>query len=191
MPYSTPPTSNYGPGILGVAAGIPVYGGSTATSPPPIALCCTASTRFAAGEEQQGQKHLLSFAVGAVSYFSEVSVSAIYWDIGVLPNENPIRDLVGAFEEMSEDDIHTDPMALFGAGVWVPKTVHGYVAPQVPMSFGLPPGPLPRTQWCRAGGRLSKHIGIPAASTFSVEIGFTRKWAPSRDVDLTFTLELA
>ena len=51
--------------------------------------------------------------------------------------------------------------------------------------------PLPRAQWCRAGIRPSKVLAIPAGAGFMIEVAFTRGWAPSREVDLTFTLELA
>ena len=177
-------------GIIGTAGGMPVYGaGSTVCSSPPIAICSTAHARFNAGAEQQSSRYKMMFQLGGSTLFSEVAVTAIHWDIGVLPGEAPLAELVRAFEE-GEDDIHTDPMGIIGAGVWCP-VVGPTFGQQVPMSYGMPSGPLPKTQWCRAGLRLPRPLVVPVGQGFYIEVGFTRKWAPSRDVDLTFTLELA
>ena len=179
-------------GVIGVAGGMPVYGGGPHTAPQNVALCCTAHVRFRAGEEQQSIKYTLQVPLaGVASVYSETCVRAIYWDIGVVPNQNPISELVRAFEGPEEDDIHNDPMALIGAGVWAPVVNGMPICREIPLSYGLPPGPLPRTQWCRAGIRPPKVWAIPAGAGFMIEVAFTRGWAPSREVDLTFTLELA
>lgn len=187
---STPASTVWNSGVIGTAGGMPVYGSGSA--PQSIVLCSTAHLRFRAGEEQRTNKHTLMVPLaGVASVYTETLVSAIYWDIGVVPNQNPISELVRAFEGYEEDDIHNDPMALVGAGVWSASVNGMPISRDVPLSYGLPPGPLPRTQWCRAGIRLPKPLGVPAGSGFTVDVAFTRGWAPSREVDLTFTFELA
>ena len=197
-PLTAPPSGIYtatvsNGGIIGTAGGMPVYGGgSTVSSSSTLSICSTAHVRFRAGEEQQDHRYKLMFQLsGASSLFSEVILSAIYWDIGVVPGGNPLAELVRAFEGDGDDDIHTEPMALFGAGVWSPCFSGVYGGPQVPLSYGLPPGPLPKTQWCRSGFTLTKPVAVTAGSSFHIEVGFTRKWAPSKDVDLSFTIQLA
>lgn len=189
---NTPASTVWNGGVVGSAGGMPVYGSTsgTSTSPSLPMLCATAHTRFPAGEEQQSARHTLMFSFGSGPFYVETTVRAIYWDVGVLPQLNPIRDLVRAFETDEEDDIHTDPMALFAAGVWAPRTATGFVSPSIPLSFGLPAGPLPKASWCRGGSVLARPLVVPLHSTLGIEIAFTRKWAPSRDVDLTFTLEM-
>lgn len=189
-------SSVYGPslasGALSVSAASALASGTSGTSNwsgSGLRMCSTAHVRFVAGQEHLEQRNTVMFHLGGGSLFSEMAVNAVYWDIGVAPNQNPIEELVRAFEGAQEDNIHTEPMALIGAGGW--SLPGGFSAGRVPFSFGLPPGPLPRTQWCRAGGRLPTPLVMSPGRGFQLEIGFSRKWAPSRDVDLTFTLELA
>ena len=191
--HTTLGTLNIGSGtgnsnVIGVAGGMPVYGSTTSISP--IMLCATSSMRFRAGEEQRGSHYTVQMPIHANGAHGEAQINAIYWDVGVVPDENPINELVRAFED-GPDDIHTDPMGILGAAMWSGSVGGSVFGSQVPLSFGMPTGALPKTQWCRAGTKLPVPYGVPAGRVLTINLAFTRGWAPKREVNLTFTLELS